>query len=206
MTGTSCCALCRHTEPGVHRQSPLSLRFSRAQCDFGLGPAKAGRGRHHDGKFSSGGTVASAYPCTLAPCVANWGKTIETIFSNGLARLIPRTTMTDFYQRIVAARPTHLGGPGSLSSLVRQSGDAISWYHALGNDYLVIDPRDWPTQFTVPQIVRICHRNLWNRLRRHFVGAAAGPRWRPFALRIFNPDGSEAQKTGNGLHLLPLPV
>ena len=86
--------------------------------------------------------------------------------------------MTDFYQRIVAAQPTHLG-PGSLSSL----GETIrrcnsSGYHALGNDYLVIDPRDWPTQFTVPQIVRICHRNYGVGSDGILWGAAAGPRWR----------------------------
>ena len=31
--------------------------------------------------------------------------------------------------------------------------------HGLGNDYIVIDGRDLPAPFTVPQIVRICHRN-----------------------------------------------
>lgn len=77
----------------------------------------------------------------------------------------------------------------------------FSKYHALGNDYLVIDPRDWPEAFTTAQIERICHRNfgvgsdgiLWGPLPAR-DGAA-------FALRIFNPDGSEAQKSGNGLRI-----
>ncbi len=75
-------------------------------------------------------------------------------------------------------------------------------YHALGNDYLVIDPASHPAQFSGDEIVRICHRNfglgsdgiLWGPLP---VSSAAAQ----FALRIFNPDGSEAQKSGNGLRI-----
>ena len=33
-------------------------------------------------------------------------------------------------------------------------------YHALGNDYLVIDPEDWPSPLTPLQIKVICHRNF----------------------------------------------
>ena len=74
-------------------------------------------------------------------------------------------------------------------------------YHALGNDYLVIDPRDWPTQFTVPQIVRICHRNFGIGSDGILWGPLPARDGAPFALRIFNPDGSEAQKSGNGLRI-----
>ena len=77
----------------------------------------------------------------------------------------------------------------------------FSKYHALGNDYLVIDPADASAALTSAQIVRICHRNyglgsdgiLWGPLPAR-DGAA-------FSLRIFNPDGSEAQKSGNGLRI-----
>lgn len=74
-------------------------------------------------------------------------------------------------------------------------------YHALGNDYLVIDPADWNGATpTCEQIKRICHRN-------YGVGADGilfGPGKAAdcdFSLRIFNPDGSEAEKSGNGLRI-----
>jgi len=75
-------------------------------------------------------------------------------------------------------------------------------YHALGNDYIVLDPADYPG-WTAPspaQIRVICHRN-------YGVGSD-GILWGPlasskadFGLRIFNPDGSEAEKSGNGLRI-----
>jgi len=73
-------------------------------------------------------------------------------------------------------------------------------YHALGNDYLVIDPKDFPGPLTPEKIKRICHRN--------FGVGSDGILWGPlpsekaaFALRIFNPDASEAEKSGNGLRI-----
>jgi len=75
-------------------------------------------------------------------------------------------------------------------------------YHALGNDYIVLDPADFPT-WKAPgrdTIRVICHRN-------YGVGSD-GILWGPlptkkadFGLRIFNPDGSEAEKSGNGLRI-----
>lgn len=75
-------------------------------------------------------------------------------------------------------------------------------YHALGNDYLVLDPVDYPawTTPTAEQIRVICHR--------HYGAGSDGILWGPvrtaradFGLRIFNPDGSEAEKSGNGLRI-----
>ena len=63
-------------------------------------------------------------------------------------------------------------------------------YHAIGNDYLVLDPADFPSWSapTPEQIQRICHR--------HFGVGSDGILWGPlpspsgaFGLRIFNPDG-----------------
>jgi len=76
-------------------------------------------------------------------------------------------------------------------------------YHALGNDYIVLDPADFPSwggQPTIDQIRVVCHRN--------FGVGSDGILWGPlpstqseFGLRIFNPDGSEAEKSGNGLRI-----
>lgn len=75
-------------------------------------------------------------------------------------------------------------------------------YHALGNDYLVLDPANFPDweQPDTAQIRVICHRN--------FGIGSDGILWGPlpseeceFGLRIFNPDGSEAEKSGNGLRI-----
>lgn len=75
-------------------------------------------------------------------------------------------------------------------------------YHALGNDYIVLDPADYPSWKTPShsQIRVICHRN--------FGVGSDGILWGPlpakkadFGLRIFNPDGSEAEKSGNGLRI-----
>ncbi|MBN2505707.1 MAG: diaminopimelate epimerase [Verrucomicrobia bacterium] len=75
-----------------------------------------------------------------------------------------------------------------------------SKYHALGNDYLVIDPDDWEGALTDAQIRRVCHRNFGIGSDGILFGPLpkAGS---DFALRIYNPDGSEAEKSGNGLRI-----
>jgi len=73
-------------------------------------------------------------------------------------------------------------------------------YHALGNDYIVIDPAKTRDTLSEDMIRRICHRN-------YGIGSDGilfGPldsRVCNFGLRIFNPDGSEAEKSGNGLRI-----
>jgi len=73
-------------------------------------------------------------------------------------------------------------------------------YHALGNDYLVIDPDDLASPLTVEQVRAICHRNFGVGSDGILLGSAT-PKKTRFALRIFNPDGSEAEKSGNGLRI-----
>lgn len=73
-------------------------------------------------------------------------------------------------------------------------------YHALGNDYLVIDPKDWAGDLTTKQIQLICHRHFGVGSDGILLGPLPSKQC-PFALRIFNPDGSEAEKSGNGLRI-----
>jgi diaminopimelate epimerase len=73
-------------------------------------------------------------------------------------------------------------------------------YHALGNDYLVIDPKDLTVPLTEPQIRVICHRNFGVGSDGILLGPLPSTEAR-FALKIFNPDGSEAEKSGNGLRI-----
>jgi diaminopimelate epimerase len=77
----------------------------------------------------------------------------------------------------------------------------FSKYHALGNDYIVIDPRDAFNELSAAHIVRICHRNFGVGSDGILLGPLPARDGAPFALRIFNPDGSEAQKSGNGLRI-----
>jgi len=73
-------------------------------------------------------------------------------------------------------------------------------YHALGNDYIVIDPAKVRAQPTADMIRRICHRNYGVGSDGILCGPLAGSAC-DFGLQIFNPDGSEAEKSGNGLRI-----
>ena len=76
----------------------------------------------------------------------------------------------------------------------------FSKYHALGNDYIVIDPKDLLSPLTTEQVKTICHRNFGVGSDGILLGPLPSQK-APFALRIFNPDGSEAEKSGNGLRI-----
>ena len=73
-------------------------------------------------------------------------------------------------------------------------------YHALGNDYIVLDPADVGDELTSHQIRSICHRNYGIGSDGILFGPFISPQG-DFVLRIFNPDGSEAEKSGNGLRM-----
>ncbi|MCA9981487.1 MAG: diaminopimelate epimerase [Anaerolineales bacterium] len=84
-------------------------------------------------------------------------------------------------------------------------------YHALGNTYLILDTADLPT---ADQIQTLCHPAFGIGADGVLIGTPApnaspgsspgsSPNEEPtsFNLRIFNPDGSEAEKSGNGLRI-----
>jgi diaminopimelate epimerase len=72
-------------------------------------------------------------------------------------------------------------------------------YHGLGNDYLVVDPNVSDIDLTPDAIRLICDR--------HFGVGSDGILYGPIqsgnnlSVRIFNPDGGEAEKSGNGLRI-----
>ena len=76
----------------------------------------------------------------------------------------------------------------------------FSKYHALGNDYLVIDPLEFAADLDPALIQRICHRNYGVGSDGILLGPLESGEG-DFGLRIFNPDGSEAEKSGNGLRI-----
>ncbi|NQY32001.1 MAG: diaminopimelate epimerase, partial [Coraliomargarita sp.] len=73
-------------------------------------------------------------------------------------------------------------------------------YHALGNDYLVLNPNDAPELPDTNDTVRICHRNFGLGSDGILYGPIPSEK-ADFGLRIINPDGSEAEKSGNGLRI-----
>lgn len=82
-------------------------------------------------------------------------------------------------------------------------------YHGLGNDYLVIDPAALREPLRPEQVRAICDRHrgigadgvLLGPLRPGETGRPAALEAETIALRIFNPDGSEGEKSGNGLRI-----
>jgi diaminopimelate epimerase len=73
-------------------------------------------------------------------------------------------------------------------------------YHALGNDYLVVRASEYEGPLTPALSQRICHRNFGIGSDGILVHEDREP-GATFRLRIINPDGSEAEKSGNGLRI-----
>src|ERR687886_518386 len=71
-------------------------------------------------------------------------------------------------------------------------------WQALGNDYVIVEERDLPFELTPARVQRICapHTGVGS----DGVLLLSEPRERGFVarLQIFNPDGSEAELSGNG--------
>jgi diaminopimelate epimerase len=73
-------------------------------------------------------------------------------------------------------------------------------YQALGNDYLVTDGDDWPEPLSAASVRRVCdrHRGIGSDGILVHEARSDGD---DFRLRILNPDGTEAEKSGNGLRI-----
>src|SRR5581483_2085138 len=71
--------------------------------------------------------------------------------------------------------------------------------HGLGNDYLVLEESDLPAPLAPDAIARLCDRH--RGVGSDGVLLRVATTRADFGLRIFNPDGSEAEKSGNGLRI-----
>lgn len=71
--------------------------------------------------------------------------------------------------------------------------------HGLGNDYLAMDPLELDFKLTPRTVRAICDRH--RGIGSDGILALTPSRKADFGVRIFNPDGSEAEKSGNGLRI-----
>ena len=70
--------------------------------------------------------------------------------------------------------------------------------HGLGNDYVVIDTARFGLRLTPERVRLLCHRHLGLGSDGVLEVTATDDR---FFVRIWNPDGSEAERSGNGLRI-----
>lgn len=71
--------------------------------------------------------------------------------------------------------------------------------HGLGNDYFVLDQASISFELTPKVIELLCHRNYGIGSDGILLLVASDKA--DYGLRILNPDGSEAEKSGNGLRI-----
>jgi len=71
--------------------------------------------------------------------------------------------------------------------------------HGLGNEYLVLDQASIDFELTKERIIQLCNIHIGIGTDGILLKVPAGKA--DFGLRIFNPDGSEAEKSGNGLRI-----
>jgi diaminopimelate epimerase len=73
--------------------------------------------------------------------------------------------------------------------------------HGLGNDYLVVDPAALPFELDAGSVRLICDRHAGVG-SDGILALDSEPDGADFGVRIYNPDGSEAEKSGNGIRIL----
>jgi diaminopimelate epimerase len=86
-------------------------------------------------------------------------------------------------------------------SAVRPRGARNSFWkgHALGNDYLVVDPRELDFPLTPRRVRALCDRH--RGVGSDGLLELCRSRRADFGLRVWNPDGSLAERSGNGLRI-----
>ena len=71
--------------------------------------------------------------------------------------------------------------------------------HGLGNDYIIIDGKQLKKKLSKKTIVKICDRNFG--IGSDGILILDKSKKADFKLIIYNPDGTEAEKSGNGLRI-----
>jgi diaminopimelate epimerase len=71
-------------------------------------------------------------------------------------------------------------------------------WQALGNDYVIVERDALPFELTPPRVRRICQAHFGVHADGVLVLAPTSDERYVAELRIFNPDGSEAELSGNG--------
>src|SRR6267142_4990948 len=71
--------------------------------------------------------------------------------------------------------------------------------HGLANDYIVMDQKDLPFELTPERVRLICDRN--RGVGSDGILVVSPGQGADFGVRILNPDGSEAEKSGNGVRI-----
>jgi diaminopimelate epimerase len=72
--------------------------------------------------------------------------------------------------------------------------------HGLGNEYIVLDRTNIDFQLTKQAIMRLC--NIHFGIGSDGIVMVVPSTKADFGFRVYNPDGSEAEKSGNGLRIL----
>jgi diaminopimelate epimerase len=81
----------------------------------------------------------------------------------------------------------------------RLGAGELAKYEALGNDYLVVDAERFGARLGAARVRALCDRH--RGVGSDGVLAVGRSRRADVGLRIFNPDGSEAERSGNGLRI-----
>lgn len=71
--------------------------------------------------------------------------------------------------------------------------------HGLGNEYIVLDSSNIDFQLTKQAIIRLC--NIHFGIGSDGIVMKVPSTKADFGFRVYNPDGSEAEKSGNGLRI-----
>jgi diaminopimelate epimerase len=71
-------------------------------------------------------------------------------------------------------------------------------WQALGNDYLIVEEAALPWRLTAPRVARLCDRHFGPGADGVLLLSRSEDPDLVAELRIFNPDGSEAELSGNG--------